>query len=91
VSPSDSRNARWLQIRPGSTRTTADDRQTQKPADRSGEFLWRHILALFENIHGIELRLRFRGVRVASQIATDLAVCELVFVLFNGIIHFSAA
>jgi hypothetical protein len=40
------------------------------------------------NVRRIELGLRFRGVRLASQIATGLAVCELVALIFNGVFNF---
>ena len=63
------------------------DHQTQKLADRSGKFFWRHIWELFDNVP-IELSLRFRSVRVASQIATELAIRESVsVVVFDGILH----
>src|SRR6266436_3953455 len=74
----------------GSTCPATCDHQTQKLADWRGEFLWRHIWALFDNVHRIELSLRFPSVRVTSQIATDLAVCESGVVIFNEVLHFSA-
>lgn len=80
-----------FEIDRGSTCPATCDHQTQKLADWSGKFFWRHIWALFDNVHCIELSLRFPSVRVASQIATDLAVCESVVVIFNEVLHFSAA
>src|ERR1700722_12562337 len=74
----------------GSTSTAARDPQAQKLADWSGKFCRCRIWALSDDIHRIELSLRFRSVRVASQIATDLAVRELDVVIFNKVIHFSA-
>jgi hypothetical protein len=42
-------------------------------------------------ISDIELSLRYRRVRTDSQIATALAVCELIsVVIFNDVLHFSA-
>ena len=62
------------------------------PVFWSGKFFWRHIWVLFENVYRIKLNLRFRSVRVNSQAATALAVCELVFaVILNDVVHFSAA
>ena len=50
----------------------------------SGEFFW-----LFHNVHRF-LSLRFRKIRVDSQIATDLAVREFAFVaMFNDVVHYS--
>src|SRR5229473_3720194 len=54
-----------FEIDRGSTCPATCDHQTQKLADWSGKFFWR-------------LSLWFRSVRVDSQIATDLAVRELV-------------
>ena len=49
----------------------------------SGEFFW-----LFHNVHRF-LSLRFRKIRVDSQIATDLAVREFAFVaMFNDVVHY---
>src|SRR5260370_21223783 len=75
----------------GSTGPATCDHQTQKAADWSGKFFWRNIRALFDNLHRIKVSLRFRTIRVPSQIATDLAVRELVVVIFNTVIHFSVA
>jgi hypothetical protein len=91
VSPSDSRTAAGFEFDRGSTCPATCDHQTQKLADWSVKFFWRHILALFDNGHRIELSLRFRSVRVDSQIATDLAVRELAVVIFNDVVHVSAA
>jgi hypothetical protein len=80
-----------FEINRGSTGTAACDHQTQKLADWSGKFSWRHLWALFDDVHRIELSLRFRSVRVGSQIATDLAARELVFAIFNEVIDFPTA
>jgi hypothetical protein len=74
-----------------STSTAACDGQTQKLADWSGKFFWRDLWALFDNVRRIELSLGFRSVRVASQIATDLAVRELVVFISNAVIHLSGS
>ena len=77
-----------FEIDRGSTGTAARDHQTQKLADRSGKLFRRYIWGLFDDVRCIELDLRFRRVRVASQIAIDLAVCELLFVIFIEVIQF---
>src|SRR6202035_1828358 len=77
-----------FEIDRGSTCPATCDHQTQKLADWRGEFLWRHIWALLDNVHRIELSLRFPSVRVTSQIATALAVCESGVVICNEVIHF---
>jgi hypothetical protein len=46
---------------------------------------------LFDDGYRIELSLRFPRLRVNSQIATDLAVRESVFIIFNDVFHFSDA
>jgi hypothetical protein len=62
------------------------------PVFWSGQFFWRHIWVLFENVYRIKLNLGFRSVRVNSQAATAFAVCDLVFVvIFNDVVHFSTA
>jgi hypothetical protein len=75
----------------GSTGTAACDPQTQKLADWRGKSFWRHIRALFDDVRCSELGFRFRRVRLSSQIATDLAVCEWGYVIFNEVIQFSTA
>jgi hypothetical protein len=51
----------------------------------SEKFFWP-----FHNVHRF-LSLRFRTIRVDSQIATDLAVREFAFVaMFNDVVHYSA-
>jgi hypothetical protein len=74
----------------GSTSASARDGQTQKLADWSGKFFLRRTWVLLDNVNRIELSLRFRSVRVFSQIASDLAIRELVVVIFSEVIHFSS-
>ena len=74
-----------------STSTAASDGQTQKLADWSGKFFWRDRWAPFDDLRRIEVSLGFRSVRVASQIATYLAVRELDVFIFNAVFHIAAA
>jgi len=61
------------------------------PVISSGRFFSRYVWALFDNVHHLELGLRFHDILVDSQIATDVAVRELVVLIFNDVPHFSIA
>src|ERR1700740_2456479 len=58
------------------------------PVFRSGKLFSRHIWAMFDNVHRLDPSLQPLSARVDSQIATDLAVRELVFVFtMNDFVH----